>query len=75
MSRWDTTQSLEWCRKLPWLLGFNYVRIPWWNKPGGDVDARTGWFHDILHADGTPYREQEIAAIRKIAAEARGKGV
>jgi hypothetical protein len=27
------------------------------------------WFHDVLRADGTPYREEEAQVIRKLTAE------
>jgi hypothetical protein len=45
--------------RVPWL--------PWWNKPNEPVHE-AGWFHEILHPDGTPYCEAEIEAIREIAA-------
>jgi hypothetical protein len=45
--------------------GRTQCQFPWWNKPGGGVDSTFGWFHDILHADGTPYRQEEIDVIRK----------
>jgi hypothetical protein len=32
-----------------------------WTPHAGDV-----WFHDIFHADGRPYDEAEVAAIRKL---------
>jgi hypothetical protein len=45
--------------------GRTQCQFPWWNKPGGKVDSVYGWFHDILHTDGTPYRQAEIDIIRK----------
>ena len=33
--------------------------IPWAEEP--EV-----WFHDILHADGTPWNEEEVAFIRRM---------
>jgi hypothetical protein len=45
--------------------GRTQCQYPWWNKPGGGVDSTYGWFHDILHTDGTPYRQEEIDVIRK----------
>ncbi|MCX6225424.1 MAG: 1,4-beta-xylanase [Bacteroidia bacterium] len=45
--------------------GRTQCQFPWWNQPGGGVDSTYGWFHDILHADGTPYRPEEIDVIRK----------
>ncbi len=46
--------------------GRTQCQFPWWNKAGGAVDPQTGWFHDILHTDGTPYRQQEVDAIKAI---------
>ncbi|MCP4250844.1 MAG: hypothetical protein GY778_27720, partial [bacterium] len=43
-------------------------QFPWWNKPNGPLHE-AGWFHDILHKDGTPYRVREIEAIRKTTAD------
>lgn len=34
-----------------------------WGSPGGDAEPAE-WFHDIFHADGRPYRENEAAFIR-----------
>lgn len=45
--------------------GRTQCQFPWWNKPGGGVDSTFGWFHDILHTDGTPYRQEEIDVIKK----------
>ena len=50
--------------------GRTQAQFPWWNKKGGKVDPKTGWFHDILHPDGTPYRKEEIETIRRIIKEA-----
>lgn len=46
--------------------GRTQCQFPWWNKPGGKVDPKTGWFTDILHKDGKPYRKEEVAAIKRI---------
>jgi hypothetical protein len=46
--------------------GRTQCQFPWSNKPGGKVDETTGWFHDILHIDGTPYRQEEIDAIKRL---------
>jgi hypothetical protein len=45
--------------------GRTQCQFPWWNKPGGGVDSTYGWFHDILHTNGSPYRQEEIDVIRK----------
>jgi len=39
---------------------------PWdsWVRPYDDEPEE--WFHDIFRADGTPYREAEVAFIRKV---------
>jgi hypothetical protein len=29
----------------------------------------TIWFHDVFHADGTPYRQREVEIIRSLIAE------
>ena len=42
--------------------GKTQTHIAWTPQPGDDV-----WFHDIFHADGRPYDESEVAAIRKMA--------
>ncbi len=39
--------------------GRTQCQYSWWNKPGGEVDPKTGWFHDILYKDGIPYRKEE----------------
>ena len=49
--------------------GRTQAQFPWWNKRGDGVDPKFGWFCDILHADGTPYRQAEIDAIRRHAAD------
>jgi hypothetical protein len=30
------------------------------------------WFHDVLHADGTPYREREAQILRTLSAAPKG---
>jgi hypothetical protein len=57
------------CFQWGFVNGRTQCQYPWSNKPGGKVDARTGWFHDILHKDGTPYRKDEIDVIKKIISE------
>jgi hypothetical protein len=51
------------------VAGRTQARFPWWNKPGGQVDPQFGWFHDIFHSDGKPYRPEEIDVIRCCAAD------
>jgi len=54
------------CYQWELVNGRTQAHFPWWNKPGGKVDPKSGWFHDILHADGRPYRQEEVDAIRRI---------
>lgn len=42
-----------------------------WGSPGGGPEPDP-WFHDLLRADGTPYRQAEIEAFRETAARMRG---
>lgn len=42
----------------------------WLNLPGSEVDPVHGWFHDIFYPDGTPYRQDEIDAIRTVTKSA-----
>jgi hypothetical protein len=46
--------------------GRTQCQFPWTNKPGGGVNPRTGWFHDILYSDGRAYRPEEVEAIRRV---------
>lgn len=57
------------CYQWGLINGRTQCQFPWWNKPGGSVDEKTGWFHDILRADGTPYRQSEVDAIRAILSQ------
>ena len=38
--------------------------FPWNSKPGSPEPAE--WFHDIFHPDGTPYRNEEVALIKRL---------
>ena len=46
--------------------GKTQTKFPWdsWHKSYGDEPPV--WFHDIFHADGTPYRVDEVALIRHL---------
>ena len=46
--------------------GRTQCQFPWHNKPGDSVHE-LGWFHDILHPDGSPYRPAEIGVISTMA--------
>lgn len=38
----------------------------WRDLPGAVPDPVHGWFHDIFHANGQPYRQDEIDAIKRM---------
>lgn len=48
--------------------GRTQTRLPWdsWQKPY-TLREPAIWFHEVLRADGTPYREAEAALIRRLA--------
>ncbi len=54
------------CYMWGFVNGRTQAQFPWWNTPHGPVHE-AGWFHDILHADGTPYRPEENEVIRRLA--------
>jgi hypothetical protein len=49
--------------------GKTQTRFPWdsWKKPY-TFDEPTVWFHEIFHANGTPYRQAEVDMIRAYSA-------
>ena len=53
--------------------GKTQTRLPWdsWRKPY-TYDEPPIWFHEVLRADGIPYRASEAALIRRLAAAPRG---
>jgi hypothetical protein len=53
--------------------GKSQTRLPWdsWKKPY-TFDEPTVWFHEVLRADGKPYRQAEVDLIRKLTSEANG---
>ncbi len=53
--------------------GKSQTRLPWdsWKKPY-TMEEPTIWFHEVLRADGTPYRQAEVDLIRKLTREANG---
>ena len=48
--------------------GKSQTNFPWdsWAKPYAGQPPE--WFHDVLHADGTPYRPAEADILRRILA-------
>ncbi|HEY7303881.1 MAG TPA: cellulase family glycosylhydrolase [Bryobacteraceae bacterium] len=53
------------------VAGKSQTYLPWdsWQRPYVEREP-TVWFHDIFHADGTPYRPEEVKFIRE---ETKGK--
>jgi hypothetical protein len=44
---------------------YPWPHLNWPGKEEGKLHP-AGWFHNIFHPDGTPYRQEEIDAIRRI---------
>ena len=55
------------------VLGRTQTNMPWdsWQRPY-TFQQPTLWFHDLLHTDGTPYRQREVDIIRSLTAAPRG---
>jgi hypothetical protein len=53
--------------------GKTQTRLPWdsWKKPY-TMDEPTIWFHEVLRADGTPYRKAETDLIKALSAAPKG---
>ncbi|MEG3164428.1 1,4-beta-xylanase [Sphingomonas sp. PB2P19] len=53
--------------------GKTQTRMPWdsWKKPYTS-DEPTVWFHEVLRADGTPYRVAETELIKRLAIAPKG---
>jgi hypothetical protein len=53
------------------VAGKTQTYLPWdsWQHPYVSVQPSV-WFHDIFHSDGTPYRAEEAALIRRITSVA-----
>ena len=51
------------------VAGKTQTHLPWdsWQRPYTDREPPV-WFHDVFRADGTPYRAEEAALIRKLTA-------
>jgi hypothetical protein len=52
------------------VAGKTQTYLPWesWDHPYILSEAPV-WFHDVLHADGTPYRQAEVDLIRELTKE------
>ncbi|MEW9624622.1 1,4-beta-xylanase [Rhodanobacter geophilus] len=55
------------------VLGKTQTNLPWdsWQRPY-TLQPPAIWFHDLLHADGTPYREREAQIIRALSHSPKG---
>jgi hypothetical protein len=53
--------------------GLTQTKFPWdsWKKPYTD-EPPVLWFHDLLHPDGTPYRQREADMLRSLSHAPRG---
>src|SRR5215472_796565 len=49
------------------VVGKTQTNLPWdsWRRPYV-LEQPSVWFHEILHADGTPYRQAEVDLIRQL---------
>lgn len=49
------------------VAGKTQTYLPWdsWQRPYVTIKPPI-WFHDVFHADGTPYREREVDLIREL---------
>ena len=46
------------------------TRLPWdsWERPY-TLQEPTIWFHDLVHKDGSPYRQREVDIFRQMEAQ------
>jgi hypothetical protein len=53
--------------------GRSQTTLPWnsWQRPY-TLQPPVVWFHDLLHRDGTPYRQREADIIRMLTSAPRG---
>jgi hypothetical protein len=49
------------------VVGKTQTYLPWdfWDRPYMKTQPPV-WFHDVLHADGTPYRKREAQILRDL---------
>ncbi len=54
--------------------GKSQTNLPWdsWQRPYTSAPP-TIWFHDVLHRDGTPYRQREVDIIHTLATSPRNE--
>lgn len=72
------TRNSRFSTVLPMLKKENVGAINWgfvtgksntkyaWDTPIADGSDPVEWFHDIFHADGTPYRQDEVSLIKSL---------
>lgn len=53
--------------------GKEQTNLPWdsWQRPYV-LEQPTVWFHDVLHTDGSPYRQAEVDLIRRLTRQTNG---
>src|ERR1700686_2273513 len=56
------------------VVGKTQTNLPWdsWNRPYVNTQPPV-WFHDVLRADGTPYREREAEILRQLTGKTLAK--
>jgi hypothetical protein len=56
------------------VAGKSQTYLPWdsWDRPYMKTQPPV-WFHDVLHADGTPYRKREAQILRDLTGKGLGK--
>lgn len=55
------------------VVGKTQTNLPWdsWERPYV-LKPPAIWFHEVLHEDGTPYRQAEVDLIRSLTSKANG---
>jgi hypothetical protein len=55
--------------------GKSQTHLPWdsWKQPYVNGREPSVWFHEVFRTDGKPYREEEVALIRKLTAHSKTK--
>jgi hypothetical protein len=58
------------------VAGKTQTHLPWdsWDRPYVKTQPPV-WFHDVLHADGTPYRKREAEILRELTGKISGKTI
>jgi hypothetical protein len=57
-------QEKVWAISWGLVFGRTQTYYPWWSKPGDPVPKV--WFHDVFHANGTSFDQQETDFIHQI---------